>query len=75
VHGVAHLISAGDWEWVKATEGVRLKHIGYQVITIPLKLYDGRTVGFSWDTKKLAILGYCTLDGLLKESSSTTVIM
>ncbi|WIA28381.1 hypothetical protein OEZ86_010927 [Tetradesmus obliquus] len=44
VHGVIHRITRREWAYVKATEGVGSKRIGYQVIPVDCHLYDGTVV-------------------------------
>ena len=40
-----HLISSREWDGIKRSEGVSSStRTGYQVVTVPCRLYDGRTV-------------------------------
>ncbi|KAJ9529400.1 hypothetical protein QJQ45_013749 [Haematococcus lacustris] len=41
LHGVAHLVTEAEWERIKSSEGVSVKGIGYQVISVKCDLYGG----------------------------------
>ncbi|KAF6263169.1 hypothetical protein COO60DRAFT_511779 [Scenedesmus sp. NREL 46B-D3] len=43
-HGVVHRITRLEWAYVKASEGVGSRSIGYQVVPVQCHLYDGSVV-------------------------------